>query len=93
MPAASSACCATGAICVDGPAEDRLALHASASGSRRSWSSRSRVQARVWRDGVALRAVGAPDDRADARDVGRADDDGAGAVAEDERGRAVVEVE
>ena len=38
-------------------------------------------------DQVELLAVGAPDDRADARGLARADDRGAGAVGEDERRR------
>ena len=43
-------------------------------------------------DQVELLAVGAPDDRADARGVARSDDRGARAVGEDERRAAVADV-
>ena len=67
------------------PAEDRVALHDEV---RHPGVLRGDHVAPVLAlpDQVELLAVGAPDDRADAGLVGRADDDRAGAVGEDEGG-------
>ena len=72
---------ATGRHRRGGPAVDGLALLAEEAGLL------------VDGDGVGLLAVAAPDDRAEPGLVGRADDRGAGAVAEDDAGAAVVHVQ
>ena len=90
-PAASSACWRDRRHLPHGPAEDLLALHASACG-KSTLVVADVDPGRALGDGVVLRAVGAPDRRADGRLVGRADHDRAGAVAEDERRRPVVGV-
>ena len=71
----------------DRPAEDRRALLAQRRPRRLAVAEvGERV---VHAHGVGLRAVGAPHRRADAGRVARADDHGAGAVAEEERDAAV----
>ena len=90
-PAASSACWATGAISQTAQRKTVWPCIVDRRELARRWS-RTSTQRVALGDGVALRAVGAPDGRADAGHVGRADHDRAGAVAEDEGGRAVVGV-
>ena len=74
------------------PAEHRGAVHGDVR-QRRVLDGEGLDPVRAQLDGAVLLAVEIPDDRADPRDVGGTDDDGAGAVSEDERGAAQIEDE